>query len=316
MKLEAILRDLTRLRRAGTKYGVAPHKPILLLTLLDLMESGMMADNRFIVNSDLVGTFHENWSLLVNTGHQEDFTQPFYYLQNDLADRGRFWFLNPKPGYSIQAHIKNIFTLSEVLEFAHFSEEFFAVLAISGNRHIIREFLLEIYFSGTKEEFMQRRKAESGYLRSIEAYVLNEVPVVERLQVAEQEIVYVRNGTFKKWVPKIYQYTCAISGMKAVSTYGYSLIDACHIRPFADNQDDRVGNGIALCPNLHRAFDRGLIGIDSEYRVMVSDQIVEDNSHAYSLQKLQGKRVLLPDEKHLWPNQDNLEWHRGKWFRK
>ncbi|GAA0880213.1 HNH endonuclease [Algoriphagus jejuensis] len=316
MKLETIIRDLTRLRRAGTKYGVAPHKPVLLMSLFDLMDSGIMPDNRFFVNSDLVGTFHENWSLLVNTGHQEDFTQPFYYLQNDRINNTRFWFLKPKPGYSIQAHIKNIFTLSEVLEFAHFSEDFFAVLAILGNRHIIREFLLETYFPGAKEAFMQRKKGESRYLRSIEAYVLNEVPVVERLQVAEQEIVYVRNGTFKKWVPKIYLYTCAISGMKAISTYGYSLIDACHIRPFADNQDDRVGNGIALCPNLHRAFDRGLIGIDSDYRVMVSDQIREDSSHGYSLQKLQGKRVLLPDEKRLWPNQDNLEWHRDHRFSK
>lgn len=33
--------------------------------------------------------------------------------------------------------------------------------------------------------------------------------------------------------------------------------------------DDTIGNGLSLCPNLHHAFDRGLIAIDDEYRVLV-----------------------------------------------
>lgn len=104
--------------------------------------------------------------------------------------------------------------------------------------------------------------------------------------------------------------------MKLVSTFGYSLIDACHIRPFSDNQDDKVTNGIALCPNLHRAFDRGLIGIDSDYKVLVSDQIFEDKAHPYGLEKLRGSKILLPNEKHLRPNMENLEWHRKEIFSK
>lgn len=316
MKIEAVLRALSKLRRAGTKYGIAPHKPILLLTLLDLMDSGIVTENRFYVNSDLVGAFHENWALLVNTGHQEDFTQPFYYLQNDKIDRSKFWHLLPKPGYSIQAHIKNIFILSEVLDYASFSGELFLLLVYSKNREIIREFLLETYFPGLRAGYFESKNSGESYLKSLDSYVLNEVPVIQKLKVAEEEIVYVRNGVFKKWVPKVYQHTCAISKMKLVSTFGYSLIDACHIRPFADNQDDRVSNGIALCPNLHRAFDRGLISIDSDYKVIVSDQIVENKSHPYGLEKLKGTQILLPSEKHLWPDQSNLEWHRKNRFSK
>lgn len=316
MKLEVVLRDLSSLRRAGTKYGKAPHKPVLLLTILDLFDSGIISDNKIYVNSDLVGTFHENWALLVYTGHQEDFTQPFYFLQNDKIDSNNFWHLLPKPGYSIQAHIKNIYTLSEVLNFAYFSEELFQLLTEFRDRQILREFLLETYFPGLKDDFLKSRNSKSSYLKSIDSYVLNEIPVVEKLQVAEEEIVYVRNGAFKKWIPKIYQNTCAISRMKLVSTFGYSLIDACHIRPFSDNQDDRVTNGIALCPNLHRAFDRGLISIDQDYKVLVTDQIQEDISNPYGLQILRGRKILLPTEKHLWPDQENLEWHRIKCFSK
>ncbi|HCB44924.1 MAG TPA: restriction endonuclease [Algoriphagus sp.] len=307
MKLEVVLRDINRLRRAGTRYGKAPHKPILFLTFLDLFDSGIVTENKIYVNSDLVGIFHENWSLLVYTGHQEDFTQPFYYLQNDKIDKKNFWFLLAKPGYSIQSHIKNIYTLSEVLNFAHFSDDLFLLLTDYENRQIIRNHILETFFPGLRHGFLKEKKSDSTYLKSIDSYVLNEIPAVKRLKVAEEEMVYVRNGTFKKWVPKIYQNTCAISKMKLVSTYGYNLIDACHIRPFADNQDDRVTNGIALCPNLHRAFDRGLISIDSNYKVLVSDQIIEDKSHPYGLESLKGTQILLPSEKHLRPDQDNLE---------
>ena len=36
------LSALTHLNRAPTKFGKAPHKPVLLITLLELMESGQI----------------------------------------------------------------------------------------------------------------------------------------------------------------------------------------------------------------------------------------------------------------------------------
>ena len=179
---------------------------------------------------------------------------------------------------------------------------------------VLRELLLNHFFPSYKSGYFSNKKSENAYLKSIDSYVLNQTDKVQRLQVAEEEWVYVRSSTFKKWVPRVYQSTCAISRMKLVSTFGYSLIDACHIRPFSDNQDDRVTNGIALCPNLHRAFDRGLISIDQEYKVLVTDQIQEDKSNPYGLEILRGRKILLPTEMHLRPDQENLEWHRKNQF--
>ena len=51
---------LTRLKRAPTKFGKAPHKPVLLLTLLELMESGYASENRFYPDTKLVGVLQEN----------------------------------------------------------------------------------------------------------------------------------------------------------------------------------------------------------------------------------------------------------------
>lgn len=279
------------------------------------MDQDEELDNRFFVNAELVGSFHENWSLLVRTGHQEDFTQPFFYLQNDKLGGFPFWKLFPKPGYSIHSHIRSIHVLSEILEFASFSAELFVYLKVFDNRALLKRFILETYFSETLNFYYSSKQSKDSYLVKMEGFILNEVSAVQKLMVAEEEIIFVRNGIFKKWVPRIYQNTCAISGMKLISTFGYNLIDACHIIPFSERQDDRVTNGIALCPNLHRAFDRGLISINEEYKVMVSSQILENRSHPYGLSKLNGIKVLLPSEKHHYPDLENLNWHREYVFK-
>ncbi|WP_028296296.1 HNH endonuclease [Olivibacter sitiensis] len=99
------------------------------------------------------------------------------------------------------------------------------------------------------------------------------------------------------------------------SAFGHSFVDACHIMPFSHSHDDRVSNGLALCPNMHRAFDRGLLSVDGEYRILVSPHVREDESHAYSLAQLAGKRMLLPTKLQYWPRQEGLEWHREEVFK-
>ena len=135
------------------------------------------------------------------------------------------------------------------------------------------------------------------------------------LLLREEEEVYVRQGYFKKYIPQIYKDTCCISGMRLVSTHGYAMIDACHIVPFGISQNDRITNGLALCPNAHRAFDRGLLSIDADYSVLVSPYIYEAEDHPYSLTNLKGKKIILPEREDYLPSQANLQWHRENVFK-
>lgn len=105
-EIEPYINAFNRLKRGVTKYGLAPHKPVLLLTLVELIDKGLVPENRFEINVDLVGLFQENWRLLVNTTHQPDFIQPFYYLQSDKAKGQPFWTLHSYPGFQINAYIK------------------------------------------------------------------------------------------------------------------------------------------------------------------------------------------------------------------
>ena len=91
------------------------------------------------------------------------------------------------------------------------------------------------------------------------------------------------------------------------------MIDACHIIPFSESYDDTISNGLALCPNLHRAFDRGLISIDDQYQVLVSSKFIEAES-SFSLKQFSGKAIAAPAEMQFLPSLKNVQWHRKNKF--
>jgi putative restriction endonuclease len=135
------------------------------------------------------------------------------------------------------------------------------------------------------------------------------------IMMNQEEGLYVRQGFFKKYIPQIYKDTCCFTEMKMITVHGYNMIDACHIVPFSIGQDDRITNGIALCPNLHRAFDRGLVSIGEDFVILVSSSVSENKNHPYSLNRLQGRKILLPESPAHHPNKENLEWHRKEVFK-
>jgi DNA sulfur modification protein DndC len=83
---------------------------------------------------------------------------------------------------------------------------------------------------------------------------------------------------------------------------------------FSESYDDTITNGIALCPNLHRAFDRGLITIDNNYKVIVSKTFKEDETN-YSIRIFENQQIFLPKQEIHFPLIDNFSWHRRKIFK-
>ena len=101
--------------------------------------------------------------------------------------------------------------------------------------------------------------------------------------------------------------------MQVVSVSNVQMVDACHIVPFSISNDDTIRNGISLSPTLHRAFDRGLISISEDYKVIVSP-LVRDDRSADALTYHDGHPILTPNHTAYLPSQDNLAWHRGEVF--
>lgn len=314
--LQKYIKAFACLNRANTQYGPAPHKPILLITLIELIEKGLVPFNEFYVNSDLVATFKENWLVLVSTMHNDDFTQPFFFLQSEKAEGKPFWFVIPQPGIEIKAVIKSVKKLSEACLFGRLEPELFNLLHDKQNRTILKDLLLNQYFSGHRELFLQAKGNGEGYMNEQIEYILNEPRIVRKPINLTEIDVFVRNGLFKKLVPQLYGNKCSFTGMQLKNTFGYTFIDACHIVPFSVTHDDKISNGLALCPNLHRAFDRGLVTVDDSFKIKISKHVLPQEDHPYSLAGLDGRNMFLPQEKSHHPDPAALYWHRENIYKK
>jgi putative restriction endonuclease len=80
------------LHTAKSKGFFAPHKPLLLLSVIDLVERGLIHSNRIELNDALVATFKSN--AVKYFGNSKVFSpnigQPFYHLQHEP-----FWHIAP-----------------------------------------------------------------------------------------------------------------------------------------------------------------------------------------------------------------------------
>ena len=92
--LARCIHQLSHLKQGGTKWGKAPHKPVLLLTLMELIASRKITENQIRLTPDLVEGFRANFEILASPGHEGDVTLPFFYLKNE-----GIWFLKASKGF-------------------------------------------------------------------------------------------------------------------------------------------------------------------------------------------------------------------------
>lgn len=311
LELKVYARAFTNLKRGSTSFGLAPHKPIFLLAIIDLIDQEVIVENKIFVDTQLVAAFLANWDALVNEPFKPDFTQPFYYLQNERINKSSFWNVKPLPNSQFNAHIKSFNKLITVVDYGYFSSDLFLLLKDKYCREFLRQIILNKYFP----DFSKTEK-NKNYLENLSSDILNEpIPAYKKKYAVIEEEIYVRSGLFKKLVPLVYNQACAFTGWKIQTASGLSLVDACHIKPFSICKEDHIKNGISLSPNIHRAFDRGMLSLDENYRILVSNQIIEESSSSFSLQKLQGKRIILPKNELHYPGQEYLSWHRNNCFK-
>jgi putative restriction endonuclease len=306
MSLVYYSKKFSKLHTAKVKGKTAPHKAVLLLAIIEQIKNDEVRGNQIFITPELVARFKDLWCQLVDDSFfSPNFSLPFYHLKSD-----GFWHLQTKFGRELiltSSHsIKSFAQLKEVIEFAYFDEALFLLLYDEHTRSVLKQTLLSRYFSNHKVS------QSDGLIQAITQQILHEPAEVYKTKAAlfDDEEIFVRGGVFKKEIPKIYNYTCSISGLRIITDKEVQMIDACHIVPFSISGDDTIGNGISLCPNLHRAFDRGLIAISDDYRVMVKPFFEEDN--AYSIKQFEGKQLGLPRQTNFYPSLENLRKHRER----
>lgn len=156
-------------------------------------------------------------------------------------------------------------------------------------------------------EERSRQSVENQYLQSEEMNYSSQ----DKMRLIKTRM---NQRFFRSSVLAAYHSTCAITG-----TQVKEFLVASHIKPWAVDKENRLNprNGICLNAIHDKAFDRGLITIDNDYRVVVSRRLKEFYTNElieYAFKTYEGHTILVPSK--FAPSISFLQYHQDAIFEK
>ncbi len=138
---------------------------------------------------------------------------------------------------------------------------------------------------------------------------IEDLDLIEKIgiDVSTNSKTRINQSFFRKTILSSYNNRCCITGLNKPE-----LLIASHIKPWSVDLENRTNPQNGLCLNsLHdKAFDKGLIGVDKNYRIKISAKITEylpNEAIEENFVKYLEKEIILPDK--FLPNIDFLDWH-------
>ena len=116
-------------------------------------------------------------------------------------------------------------------------------------------------------------------------------------------------GAFRVLVTDAYDRRCAVSGEKTLP-----ILDAAHIRSYADGGEHEGSNGILLRTDIHKLFDLGYVTVDQKRRFLVSSRLKADFDNGKHYYDLHGTEIRAPILSSATPSMASLDWHRSNRF--
>ena len=114
---------------------------------------------------------------------------------------------------------------------------------------------------------------------------------------------------FRVAVLDAYDRRCAVTEEKTLP-----VLEAAHIRPYAEGGAHDVDNGLLLRSDFHTLFDTGYLTIDTDYNLLVSKRLREEFSNGRHYYEHHGKIVPnQPGRIDLRPSKTAIEWRNGSW---
>lgn len=125
-----------------------------------------------------------------------------------------------------------------------------------------------------------------------------------------------RDPLFRQQVLVAYEQRCAMCGYDGRLGGEAVGLDAAHVRWWAYEGPDTIDNGLCLCSFHHKLLDRGVMGVDEEHRVTVSEHFVASGTSAEVLVfDLLGRPIREPQRGKPALADDHLAWHLTEVFR-
>lgn len=122
----------------------------------------------------------------------------------------------------------------------------------------------------------------------------------------------VNQSFFRSSVLSAYNNTCAITNIKI-----NDFLVASHIKPWAKDKKNRLNphNGICLNSLHDKAFDKGLITVDRNYKIVVSSKLKEFYTNEFvedTFKRFEGHSISIPNK--FEPSIEFLEYHNDVIF--
>jgi putative restriction endonuclease len=117
-------------------------------------------------------------------------------------------------------------------------------------------------------------------------------------------------GIFRVVILDAYERRCAITGEKVIP-----VLDAAHIKPYAQEGTHDPHNGILLRSDLHTLFDMGYVTITPDYHFEVSKHVREDYENGHEYYAFHGEIIHVPNRPVYKPSSENLAWHNQNVYR-
>lgn len=302
------LKQIQKLRVDRASRTPAPHKPLLLLTILDFVESGDIATTQVRLTPELAFRFLGYWEIVAARGRSVGRVElPFFHLQSDgilrlVAHDGLEAALASIRPTSVEL-------LNRVVSHAELPEGLFALMCDRQGREAMRRSLIGGNW------FLPDERTKLNAILGIEDNLLMRAGELAPL-MAPEEVCQGRDIRFRLQIVPLYGYSCLLCGVKVLLPSGITLVEAAHIHQFSKSRNDDIPNGMALCRNHHWAFDQGLWTLGHEFDVVVAGgAFTEEAPNQLSLAAYHSRRVDLSRlaVEHR-PSQKHLDWHRKQKF--
>jgi len=272
-----------------------PHKPLLILAALDLIDEGKATPDRIPWCQELRDRFTARFLLVKKHNDQNTPENPFFRLQTQgfweawIEEENRRLRLQTNPLVNQIGRV-----------FAKFTDGFELAVRTPHDRQHLREALLSRYFP-----HLLHFKNQQSEINNHQSTPL----------VADEPSEYGRSAAFRRTILEIYDHQCAACGLRIRLPAGndVSFIDAAHLIPFSESRNDHPTNGLALCKNHHWAMDRDIIAPGPDLHWHVSKLIDPRRSNGEKeLAEIAGKSVLLPKDPAFHPEVEGLRWRIEK----
>lgn len=191
------------------------------------------------------------------------------------------------------------------------------IKGMDGGTKIVQPIWDEFYTNQEELVFLSEKilaERENSTIENKYQDLLFDIKDLKGETVTREVKTRVNQSVFRQMVLANYATKCAITGIDIPQ-----LLFASHIVPWSANEKERLNpeNGICLSPLYDKAFDKGLIGINTNYEIIISTELKKKKetifygNHFASIEKIK----ITEPVKYL-PKKEFLEYHLDTIFLK